>query len=296
MDEKPINPGFGAIVKEVQGPLDDIRPLPICHVTTPGGFERMTRDMKLVAQEESDEKKDRRGKKNKEKPYGKERILYFFYGKASYIFNGEALPVYLVGSPVAIIFELEALTEESKEIHRMLPFDSGGFHRYKISSGFTKEDFTIYSPTEEILRKYVKLMYGTNDNYLNLRVKTPPDDQTSKSQVFNEIINIHNEANIGKAEFGEQGVTIELQFKDVEIKFKPKVILVPFAYSSRFNKNGTTKRLQDMGVAVVPYFDREKTLTPMDEFAFMKEKVYNVVSQMVNPQAMVNPQTGGISA
>jgi hypothetical protein len=263
MPLEPINRGFSAILESHSSQIGDISLLPICHVTTPGGFNQIIQDMKLIAQEEPDE----------ENIYGKEKLLYFFYGKACYIFKGGALPTFLTNSPSAMIFELETI---QSKIHRMLPFDSGGFKRYKIAAGFRREAFTVNSPNTDTIRKYIKLMYGSNENYLNWRATFQPDDETRYCGVFEEIVRIHKSAEDGKAEYGEQGVTIELQFRENAIQLTPKIIVVPFSYYTALDTTGIRK-YQDIGIRIEHYCRKNKPYTPMEQFVFLKDKVEEII-------------------
>ncbi len=94
----------------------------------------------------------------------KDKLLYFFYGKPSYVINthnyGNVGDFY---APVCLLFNPKKIA-----IHKAYPFDTGGFlNRYikaNIYGDFSLKEFELDCTYENIC-DYIKTYFGSNLNY-----------------------------------------------------------------------------------------------------------------------------------
>lgn len=94
----------------------------------------------------------------------KDKLVYFFYGKPSYVINthnyGNAGDFY---APVCLLFDPKKVA-----IHKAFPFDTGGFlNRYikaNIYGDFSLKEFELDNTYENIC-DYIRTYFGSNINY-----------------------------------------------------------------------------------------------------------------------------------
>lgn len=93
----------------------------------------------------------------------KDDLLYLFYGRPAYK-AGEGVPASAIieQAPICLVFNPSVLAAAV----RMLPFDSGGFARYRslVGTNLGREDFELPGDAD-IPRRLVGAFYETNRNY-----------------------------------------------------------------------------------------------------------------------------------
>jgi hypothetical protein len=241
-------------------PPGDLSFLPLCHTTDWGSFDKISENG--IECKPCDQYKD-------------ENLAYFFYGKASYYLKGNNKPVITSEPPITLIYDLENISEN---IHRILPFDSGGYLRYKIRGGFTKEDFTYCQPSDEIARRMIRILYETNRGYAKIKLsKTIDTKMQNLCRPLREIIRLHNLAG-GTADYGAHAFTFEIQYKDTVIPFVPKIVLLPFTYFDDEVKDEIEKMYTDEGIDIQYYNDDETFVEGGDCYTNMKLKVKELLA------------------
>lgn len=231
---------FQEIIDEESSTAKDIKLLPLCHTTTEGYFdgikEKKFVDLRMCANY-------------------KEQLVYFFYGKASYKTKEKEIQNYSNNPPITLIYESELL--DPRSMKRMLPFDSGGYERYHIKEGYEKSSFTHENPNKDAIKGLIKLLYDSNDHYLNDEVnKDKLLAYTKKCWPINEIIELYKRVEMGDTSSGDQVYAIELQLKD-KIDFKPKHIVIPYTFvtSAIWDETDFLKQFPTVGVK---YYGEEK--------------------------------------
>jgi len=95
----------------------------------------------------------------------KQELLFFNYGKPSYIINnkGNGDEFYV---PVCLLFKGETV-----KISNIYPFDTGGYNKIKAAKySFDITDFKIGNTYQDI-KKYIQMIYLNNSNYCKGLVK-----------------------------------------------------------------------------------------------------------------------------
>jgi hypothetical protein len=205
---------FKEIIKDYSKKSKEINLLPLCHTTTEGhAFHIIAENLKS----------------KKLCPIYGEYLVYFFYGRPSYITQKE-IENYTLYPPITFIYDIKDM--KSHKIRRILPFDSGGFHRYAMKPDYYKENFTHETPTVQILKGVVKLIYHSNNHYLNEEVNFNELSKHFKECLeMKEIAELYDRVKDGKAEVSQQVHTIELQYEK-EVRVKPKYIILPYHFST----------------------------------------------------------------
>lgn len=158
----------------------------------------------------------------------KERLVYFFYGKATY-YTDDQMQNFSNDPPVCILFDTEEI--KNAKLKRVLPFDSGGYDRYGIKK-YNKEDFTINDPSPEICKKILFFLYGTKASYFNNNVAIENlGKKKKKCWPLQSLIELYNKNFGNDVKTGEQVFSIELQFEK-NVEFKPSKLLLPYTFLS----------------------------------------------------------------
>jgi len=256
---------FQEIIDQQSLVANDLDLLPFCHTTTEGYFnnikEKQTVDIKLC-------------------PIYKESILYFFYGKPSYKVSKEA-ENYTNNPPITLIYEPKNIGDLN--LKRMLPFDSGGYSRYKMKEGYEKEAFTHEKPNENSIKGLIKLLYENNDSYLKDDVSLEKLSEFIKNcWPVKEIIELYVRVQKGEIDSGDQVYSIELQF-DKEIKFQPKYVVIPYSFLTTSFWDETNFKQQFPNVKVEYYGEDKimekvgKVLTGAEYQDLMRQKVMALI-------------------
>lgn len=217
---------FSDIIKEYVPTQETNLLLPAIHTTSDSGLYGFLEDFVI---------------EKKMCPEYREELVYFFYGKASYNIYDD-LGNITQTAPVSIVYSLESLN--NLKIKRLLPFDSGGYKRYKIE-GYKKERFTCFEANSITVKQLVSFFFGSNDNYLDRTV----DYENMKNYQgeywpFEKLINFYKGVENGNnIDYGEQAFSVELQFDTSIEKILPKVIFLPFSFGND-NKMNLIKRLK----------------------------------------------------
>jgi len=205
--------------------------LPFCHTTTAGFAVNIVLSKHAIPMHCGEYKED---------------LLYLFYGKASYLID-DKLYDYTDNPPITFIFDSD--TVKKNLIKRLLPFDSGGFLRYKFKNGFLKENFTYLKPSILKILAYIKLIYKDHQGYIDEEINT---DELKTHQdnclEIKEMIKMYDLAGQGLIPSGPQLYSIEVQF-DEKIAFKPSHIVLPFdAYTSKYWGENFRKDFPDIKI------------------------------------------------
>jgi hypothetical protein len=242
--------------------------LPLCHTTVAGYI------MKIITNNISPQ---RCNKYN-------EDLSYFFYGKASYQ-TADELANYTDNPPITFIFSGEPIKKFLMK--RILPFDSGGISRFKLSDGFDRESFAYTKPEPNIFKVlgFIKLIYGDHKNYINEQVDLETlSNYTGNCLEIVEIIKMYEKVGQGQLESGSQIYSIEIQF-DKEIAFNPSHVVVAFqSLSYKFWENF---KLKFPKIKLVIYGKDEtikkngKALTALEYQTLMREKVAKIVEKQI---------------
>jgi hypothetical protein len=188
---------------------EEMNLLPLCHTTTEGYFVNILQAKHLSSDEICSK--------------WKEVLVYFFYGKPAYLTNDE-LENYTDDPPITLIFEWA----ENYDVRRALPFDSGGFERYKLKSGYKKENYAYALPNERVIKGLVKLIYESNENYLSDRISFSNLKKFSDvCREIGELARVYNNARGNSSKFGRQIYSIEVQCRPT-IEFRPRYIVLPY--------------------------------------------------------------------
>lgn len=210
---------FKNIIDELSLVAEDIHLLPLCHTTTEGFFMNIYESGNIISEDEC--------------PVYHEHLIYFFYGKPSYIVEHEIENI-TDDPPITFIYDLKDI--EEYEIKRILPFDSGGFDRYKFKRGYKKENFSYDTPSLNVIKGMIKLLYQTNEEYLRDHINIAnAQDFKKRSWSIKEIIELYDRIKKKQIKVGKQAYSIEIQFDskkehDEGIRFTPKYIILPYSF------------------------------------------------------------------
>lgn len=213
---------FEQLIDAESSTMKDPPLLPFCHTTTEGYISSIMNEKKI---------------ESRECPTYKECLVYFFYGKASYLVDKE-LANYSDNPPITLIFDFH----KDYPMKRVLPFDSGGFSRYKIKQGFDRKNFTHTKPDINTVTGLVSLLYKDNENYLKNQVDI--EDLKRFEEIcleVQQIRNMYTKAKKGQLECGQQVYSIEVQYQGV-IDFDPKYIILPYSFFTNKFWNQNLKR------------------------------------------------------
>lgn len=176
----------------------------------------------------------------------KERLLYFYYGKASYPV-GEKVEKFRTDSeylPVCFILDTRKI-----RIHKVYPFDSGAFDAkvYKdfIHRNMEIDEFEIPNSIDGI-KSYLSFMFGNNENYIE-GVALKKD--LTNNPYLDALTNMMT-AN-GTMNFDVRGRTIEVISKEnVQIKDAVKCIILP---QNLLQDNTIVNFLKDNNIDYIKY-------------------------------------------
>lgn len=211
---------IGDLLKSIDIGIDDLKLLPICH-TRP-----LDEILNVVIVEP-------KLKPQKSKDYSDTDLIFFFYGKAKYIPDEDVKNIFGSSPPVTLIFDLD------KNIKRFVCFDSGGYKLYEMEK-LDRKHFEIENCEPDLIKKYVKIFYKTNKNYLNKKFNYSLEAKIYPlCRALEELYRLAKDVKARKKsiKYGEQAFTIEIQF-DEEFNLTPKVAVVPISIvSSKFGRD-----------------------------------------------------------
>jgi hypothetical protein len=223
----------------------------------------------------------------------KESLTYLFYGKASFVTADEE-DIYTDDPPMTFIFDGEDMKQYLiRSFKRLLPFDSGGFDRYKFRRGFERNDYTSELPEPWKILALIKLIYGNEiDKYLNdLIVPDSIDAHSDRCAQLKEMLRMYRNVKIVAAKTGKQVYSIEVQIAEVlpllPIYRKPIYLVLPY---NLFIGDywGKTFRNQFPFVKLIQYGENEIIRAGGDpleagEYQFlMREKVRLIINDLKN--------------
>jgi hypothetical protein len=246
-------------------PIGDkvIDQLPICHTTNWGSYNKINRKKKISCEKLCD--------------VYKEKLVYFFYGKASYADKENNVPSITNEDPITLIFDLK---EISSKPYRIMPFDSGGFSRYEFKKDFDKEDFAYEQPGEGILNKLVQILHETNMGYLQKKLsKEILEEYKEVCRPLRELTAFYESVPYGKKDYGDRAFTFEVQFKDQDIEYLPKIIILPFTYYNEKTWPKMKQAYNEKGILLEYYNDNESYVNGTDSYTNMKVKVLNLLNE-----------------
>lgn len=210
LKKKPLRT-FEQVVDEEAANSDELSRLLICHTTTEGYFFNILTEGELGT--------------NNLDPIYNEALVYFFYGKPSYIVSDD-LQNYEDNPPITFLYNLDDLKDYP--IKRMLPFDSGGFKLYGVTKGYDLKNFTHNNPNPTTIQALVRLLYGNNKAYLATQLDKDNIKHKAKyCWYLQEIVDIYEKIGKAKVKYGRQAFSIELQYA-TSIKIDPRHIIIPF--------------------------------------------------------------------
>lgn len=254
---------FEQIVDEASQEVS-LQALPLCHTTTEGFVVNIIHAKNLASKKQCN--------------VWNEYLVYFFYGKASYLTQNE-IENYTDNPPITLLFEVD----ENLSMRRALPFDSGGFNRYKIRPGYTKENFAHHHPNVSTLKGLVKLLYQDNMRYLKDQVSLTDlerfENICSEAQ---EIKRVYIKAKQNGGDFGKQIYSIEVQYED-KVKFDPKYIIMPYNFTS--NNYWNVHFREQFPNVIISFYGQEEILEAeggvltADEYQMlMRKKVKEIIT------------------
>jgi hypothetical protein len=237
--------------------------LPLCHTTTEGYFSQIFNTGMLEPTL---------------CPEYNERLLYFYYGKASYLVDQEGLAVVDAEPPIALLYEFVAVEKAAEGFKRLLPFDSGGFQRYGFSKGTHRKSFTIAPDRKkqaQEIHDLIDLIYKDNAFYLKDNfAESKLDAESQHCWAVSQLDGLYNvRVKHRSIAAGKQALTLELQV-GVEIKVTPIVIIFPYELLTK--TFWTKERIQKIfpGVELETYGEPGVTETGME----LQEKLRAMVA------------------
>lgn len=167
------------------------QPLPLTHLTDAETFLRITETSQVNPPDPC--------------PVFNERLAYLFYGRPSYRLRDRnegttslisILPVCLILKPI------------SKDIRRVYPFDSGGFHLYSdyFHHSFTMDDYEL-DPILDSAEKIASHFYESNHHYM----KGEPKGDIAISAASTKEQAYYNLIRAAAGSGDERRSTVELQ-------------------------------------------------------------------------------------
>jgi hypothetical protein len=176
--------------------------------------------------------------------YKGEKLLYFFYGRPSYRPHGQEdtitakafLPICLVMSRAAM----------NKAI-RILPFDSGAFHRRMMHppmhEEMTKDVFELMVSPESPVQA-IELFYGNEKNYREVRAKPAVDgfDEFEELEVDAYFRLLHHRAN---TKYDDRITAVEIQLNEsVPLTGYLHAVILPKSF---FDRPGIAEQIGGWG-------------------------------------------------
>ncbi|GGB17791.1 hypothetical protein [Puia dinghuensis] len=189
--------------------------LPVCHTTNLEAVRKMLEHEEMRAVEFYEE--------------FNECLLFFFYGRAPYIPEEQLHHRYdRRNPPIGFIFDLESFQRCPQ---RLVPFDSGGYERYKINLPLKEFLIKPDSVSDEI-KMFIWHLFSCNDNYLQKKLTIKPEHYPWCSPIgWLKHLYSFLEDRQAETEFGDQAYTIEIQFVD-SLPLTPLFIILPDRFGS----------------------------------------------------------------
>lgn len=198
-----------------------------------------------------------------------EDLLYFFYGKSSYVVDKNHIVSINRKKPVGFVYLYDELKKHIK-IRRLLPFDSGGFKYYGFGTGVDKEIFTIYgSHHENQIGNIIQLIYGSNKQYIEDEISKNNLIAESGHAAVAEIKNLYIDR-LYEIDTGKQALTIEVQIAEIEENIEPHTILIPY---SAFTVNESGEKILNSKITAVTQKFPNSKIIPYLESLRIKTKI-----------------------
>jgi hypothetical protein len=264
---------FSAVIDNYKRLNKETHLLPFIHTTTEAGLFGFLHDFAL--------------KKNFCSVYNEE-VLYFFYGKASYnIYNN--LNKITKSTPITLVYDFSKL--ENFSIKRILPFDSGGYDRYKIQD-YNKENFTYFNASRDTILKLIAFFYGSNSDYLACNVELKHLNNCKNDfWPFYELVKFYEtlKNNPDLLEVGHQAYSIEFQLDRSIENIIPEKIFISYSFVLD-NKIELLNKLKVKNPSLeFDFYDMDKILTlngrpfeARDKSSLMEDKVNSYVISKMN--------------
>ena len=220
-------------------------------------------------------------------PVYEEHLIYFFYGKPSYIVEEEIENI-SSDPPITFIYDLTDIKDY--EIKRILPFDSGAFKRYNFRRGYGKKNFSYDTPKPHIIKGLIKLLYQTNEHYLKDEVDIKHAERfKTRSWSIKEIANLYDRIKRKEVKVGKQAYSIEIQFQGGEgaragIRFIPKYIILPYSFltSDFWSAEDFSRKYPSIKIDYYGEDEITRSNGNLEAYKYhdlMREKVLNLISQ-----------------
>lgn len=243
--------------------------LPIYHTLTDKNFVRYYAKDPIL-------KPNPKGDKN----FNGDKLLCFFYGKAVYWPAENQENAYKLNNPVTIGYSVDRLNDINPK--RILPFDSGGVFNKRLEC-IDADNIIDYElpPNYEGIKKYVKLFYKNNNNYLECSEKFSFRQQDFPlCDCVKELKKLHTTVDYGvnDVKYGEQAFTIEVQYQDEKIEVKPSFVIFPqHLINSEKALNQLRKLFPDNNeTRIISYPSRDKKMSIEEKFINMRNTVKNI--------------------
>lgn len=265
---------FDQFIDSLEDDARDLNALPLCHTTTEGYFVNISESKTLM------------GTINH--PPFPEPLIYFFYGKASYVVEeGDDALSFATDPPITFIYDLADLSQY--KIRRLFPVDSGAFDMYGIKRGYKPDNFSHQKARADTIKTMVKLFYDDNDQYLEDRVNIEKLEKLQKNCLYlKELIALFKRIRDKqvKRRVGRQVYSIEIQYED-NIKFNPKYVLLPYDFflADWWNETDFSKEFPNVKV---DYYGKDEIPKANGNLEFseynrlMKDKVQEMLLKMKN--------------
>ena len=202
-------------------------------------------------------------------------VLYFFYGKPSYITKDELSEdrTDMLYWPIALVFNVENV-----QIHHIFPFDSGAFIKKKFSSAFHRNmrlsDFEIENSIEA-LQHYVNVFFGSSENYMSGFV-TLHSNEVENNLALSSLYNLLTPS--GTAEYDERANTIEIVSKEsMPVSQYIKLLILPdkFLYNPVVEEFIATNSIN---------YKTYKTRSLVAPIRY-NEKIFEIISEYINEES-----------
>ncbi len=162
-----------------------------------------------------------------------ENLLFFFYGKCSYVNKAHQNVDIIHNHPITFLFNYDKL--EKYTFERLVSFDSGGYvegkYIYDKEINPDLDIFVINNPTKNDIIGLLQILYQNNNNYLesNLTLFYTIDEHPLSPciQGFDSLLKKIETSMDTKTGFGEQALTFELQIKTNNMLLEPDAIFIP---------------------------------------------------------------------
>ena len=183
--------------------------------------------------------------------FSKERLVYLFYGRASYRVSDKILKKDPMYYPICFV-----LNANSIDISNVFPFDSGAF-AYELYKKFIDVNIDIneyyIEPQIISIKRLVSHFYGDNKKYYNVEpnfVISSDDEGQDKLLPYMEMLNESAKTN---EYFDKRGSTIEILTKtNVELCSSLIAIIVPIDLEGEVAES-IDKLQTKFNVDIIPY-------------------------------------------